>query len=179
MNATNIDSQEEAQAMWDLLKSTPIPAIESFRNDFGSTPLHIVCSKGLLSWPKFEFFLRWGMPLDTPNFKGQTILHYLAQSGQGFGDNKNKAKIIVALRAQDLSAFVNRQDINGRTALMYAIINGDEQVFDLLMGAPNIDKSIADNNGKKAIDYINNGFKSRVAQRRAMFARMKQRVQEG
>lgn len=117
-------SQEEVAGMSTLLRHCHIPEDESVRNSYGSTPLHVVCSQGLINFKKFKIFVDAGIQLGKLNCNDETILHRLAQAGPD--SSHNKPHILGLLQGCDLSSFINQRDYSqGRTALHWAVKTGD------------------------------------------------------
>jgi ankyrin repeat protein len=126
--------------------------VDELVNSNNSTPLHIVCSRGLVNFLKFKILAELGIPLDTQNRQARTILHNLADSGADL--NGQKAQILGYLRKNhDLSELLNVRDFEGRTALHIAIKNADKQVFDFLMRFRELNFNAVDNNGDTPLHY--------------------------
>lgn len=141
---------DDVVAIAKLLNNIPVPDVEDLKNVVGSTPLHILTSKGLLNSEKFKVLADWGIPLDEKNNYGRTVLHNLSLSGPD-DHHKNKEKILQFLLGRDISSFINAQDKNRKTALHNAVQEGDELVFNFLSNHPDIDFEKQDNTGNTAL----------------------------
>jgi len=142
----------EALKVKEALKHRQCPDVEDLKNINGSTPLHLLCSKGLVDSAKFKILAKWGISLTTQNYQRQTILHRLAQAGPDI--NEQKARILSFLDQRDqydLSGIINKKDYWGRTALYCAVKEGDIATFDFLTQVQGINLNNQDNNGNTAL----------------------------
>ncbi len=139
----------EIERVKQALQNRICPDSNDLKNINGSTPLHLLCSKGLLNAAKFKVLARWGVSLTVTNHQNQTILHRLAQSGPDI--NNQKAKILSFLRKVNMSGIINKKDNHGQTALHLAVKEGDRDTFDFLVRHRKIKLNKQDKKGNTAL----------------------------
>ncbi|MHC0448590.1 MAG: hypothetical protein ACRY3E_00600 [Candidatus Lariskella arthropodorum] len=107
--------------------------IISSRNAEGFTPLH--CAANMHAVPMLRALHKCGAKItDTTECQRQTILHLAAARGGGQG-----AQAFCAWLTQiDVSDIINELDANQYTALGYAIVYGNQEVFDSLQSHQNV-----------------------------------------
>lgn len=126
----------KVQKVASALASHTVEDVEDVRNNCGSTPLHVVCSRGNVNFETFKTLVDHGIPLDTSNKFGKTILHNLAVAGAGIGEHKERVlQLLKCLLAADrnAAAFVNKADCRSDTALHLAVRQGDVAMVKLLL----------------------------------------------
>lgn len=111
------------------------------RDESGNTPLIYVCMKSARDLAKL--LLDNGADVNQGNQKNRMPIHFAGESGN--------FQIISMLI--DAGADVNCTDNDGVTPLMLLARNGKTDAALQLLKNPDIDISIRDNEGRKAIDY--------------------------
>ncbi len=111
------------------------------RDESGNTPLIYACLKGARDLVKL--LLDNGADAGLGNQKNRTPLHFAAEPGN----------IQIMTMLLGAGADVNSTDNDGVTALMLLAQNGKTDAALKLLGNAEIDISIQDNEGRRAIDY--------------------------
>jgi len=106
----------------DVFK-TILPHVKNINltNKYNETSLHIACKKNLDDI--VALLINNKINIDAQDMHESTALHLCA------GHNINIVKVLMAGGAN-----VNLQDANGNTPLHYAVLNGNNETFDELMG---------------------------------------------
>ena len=114
----------------------------------GNTLLHCACEAGQINIV-FYLFRNQGMSLKKQNKLGLTPIHLAAI--------KNNYILLETLMNIQTSFDVDARDIKGRTALMLAAHEGNEQAVHVLQNWLRADVTLKDNNGDSMIYYASVG----------------------